>query len=636
MDFVHEELQRFAPGLPVKLGLDAALDAAAFAVASDGVTARLRAANAPGLLHAAYTLLEHLGCRFEITGPVVPKILKKLPVLAETIHPVVKRRGIRQHLNFPMDVSAYPLYEAQEYIRNLARLRFNHITFHSYPHQWIEADGMLAGAFFYGWRYDLNRDPLLCQHVLRNQQTFCIPEIEPYYDQPQERSRRAVAWLRALMQEAKRVGLTVQFSFEPVQTSLAAGQQMAESILATYPDIDVLEIITRETGGWGQAPTIERLREVAAKFFNLADVAPWLRDGQRDLDGYLADLGANLQLVRQLHGRVRTRLSFGIYCAVPAYLKLSVQEMRRQLPADVEFAILAGHGSRRVAHNLAEAGLTAADWARTLVYSWLEFDGIMYLQQNGTHGLRQLFEIPTVPAGMAFNHWRTAENRIPARFAAQTTLRGPVAEEQFYSEYAADFGIGEPSAFTQAMLDLDEADTLATEGLPNVAFCADGIWRDNLGSLKWQSHPHLRLVLTTYETALQGLRRCVAATCSENGWQRLGFLDNRLQCTILYLKATEQLVVALPLFQKPLAQLTAGERQQIVAACDRAAALFEAYRQLHASAMPDRGCEGTLLSFHTNLPVACKHLRKVWGGVGAEVPIRAVGINEPPLPIFAS
>ena len=634
MDFAREELQRFAPGVHVEFSVDPSLAATAFAVKSDGRVAQLQAATTNGFLPAVYTLLEQLGYRFEITGPVAPAALAKLPVLATTTHPFIQHRGIRQHINFPMDISAYPVDEAQEYIRNLARLRFNHITFHSSPHQWIEADGLLAGAFCYGWRYDLNDDPLLRRHV-RNQRTFCIPAIEPVYEQPEERSRRAVAWLRAVMHEAKRVGLTVQFSFEPVQTSLAAGQQMAEAILATYPEIDVLEIITRETGGWNPAPTIEHLRAVAAPYFNLADIEPWLTEGQRDLDSYLADLGFNLQLIQRLQGRVRTRLSCGIYCAVANYLKLSIQEMRRQLPAEVGFAILAGHGSRRVARNLSGAGLTAADWSRTLVYSWLEFDGIMYLQQNSIHGLGQLFDAPNRPAGLAFNHWRTAENRIPARFAALATVRGPIAEANFYAEYAADFGIGEPAAFAQALRDLDEADSLATEGLPNIAFCADGIWRDQLGSLKWQSLPHLRLVLTTYKLAQVELRRCAAATQTAAGCERLAFLDNRLRCTIIYLEATERLVVQLPLFQKAPAQLSTAEREEIVRACDAAAARFEQYRQWHAAALPDRGCEGTLISFHTNLPVACQNLRKVWGGVGAEAPVRTVGIYEPPLPIFA-
>ena len=633
--FLAEELQRFAPGVRVETQIDPSLKHT-FAVASDGQTARLRAATAAGLLPAAYTLLEHLGYRFEITGPVAPPNVATLPMLSETIEPAIQRRGIRQHINFPMDVSAYPLDEAQEYIRNLARMRFNHITFHSYPHQWIEAPGMLAGSFFYGWRFDLNDDPLLRRHV-RNQKTFCIPEIEPYYDQPQEKSRRAIAWLQELMREAKRVGLTVQFSFEPVQTSLEAAEKMTECILATYPDIDILEIITRETGGWGKAPTVERLHEIAAKYFHRPDIEPWLIEGQRDFDVYLADLGFNLQLIRRLHGRVRPKLSCGVYCAVPAYLKLSVQEMRK-LPGDIEFAILAGHGSRRVARNLAEAGLTAGDWARTLVYSWLEFDGIMYLQQNGVHGLRQLFDTPSLPTGMAFNHWRTAENRVPARYSALATLRGRFPEADFYAEYAAGLEIGEPAAFAEAMTELDEADALATEGLPNLGFCANGTWNmtDDIGALKWQNLKHLHLTLATYEKSLAALRRCAVLTRAMAGRELLAFVDNRLRCTIVYLRAMEKLVTVLPLLQQPPAQLSDDARRQIVTACDEAAVSIHQYSEIHATAIADRGCEGTLVSFQHNLPRAVRNLRKVWGGVGESEPVCATGVAEPPLPIFAA
>ncbi|GHT71930.1 hypothetical protein AGMMS50239_41240 [Bacteroidia bacterium] len=98
----------------------------------------LRGSNDAAVLHAVYTFLEKAGVRFEITGAFIPvKVdITQLTGYSETIHPKVKKRGIRQHINFPMDISSYPLNEAKEYIRNLARLRFNFITFHSYPGHW--------------------------------------------------------------------------------------------------------------------------------------------------------------------------------------------------------------------------------------------------------------------------------------------------------------------------------------------------------------------------------------------------------------------------------------------------------------------------------------------------------------------
>ena len=95
--------------------------------------------NSTCILHAAYTMLEKIGYTFEITGPVENNIdFNRLAGYKETIIPSVLNRGIRLHLNFPMDISSYSLADAKEYIRNLARMRFNSITFHSYVNQWIE------------------------------------------------------------------------------------------------------------------------------------------------------------------------------------------------------------------------------------------------------------------------------------------------------------------------------------------------------------------------------------------------------------------------------------------------------------------------------------------------------------------
>lgn len=62
-----------------------------------------------------------------------------------------------------MDISSYSLKEAKEYIRNLARMRMNAITFHSYNGQWhpYRKDGQRvpAGHFFYGQRHSLPSRP---------------------------------------------------------------------------------------------------------------------------------------------------------------------------------------------------------------------------------------------------------------------------------------------------------------------------------------------------------------------------------------------------------------------------------------------------------------------------------------------
>ncbi len=108
-----------------------------------------------GISHAVYTFLEDIGYRFEISGIVKPEkfSLENLEEKHQKITPAIRWRGIRQHVNFPMDISSYPVEEAKEYIRNLVRLRFNKLAMHSYPNFWHEVKKNdttdYAGNFFY-------------------------------------------------------------------------------------------------------------------------------------------------------------------------------------------------------------------------------------------------------------------------------------------------------------------------------------------------------------------------------------------------------------------------------------------------------------------------------------------------------
>lgn len=98
-----------------------------YAVNKDNV--QFYAGDQIGLAHAAYTLMEDMGFTFDITG------ISKTPVNTEIrqltnkeITPKVRWRGIRQHVNFPMDISSYPIEKAKEYLNSLLRLRFNKLT----------------------------------------------------------------------------------------------------------------------------------------------------------------------------------------------------------------------------------------------------------------------------------------------------------------------------------------------------------------------------------------------------------------------------------------------------------------------------------------------------------------------------
>lgn len=631
----------------LSLQLDRDLPDGAFAVRPEGAAIRLVGSDSAGVLHAVYTLLEALGYTFEMTGPRAPLEIPESAWsrLTETVvTPHVRRRGIRQHINFPMDISGYPLEEALDYVRNLARLRFNAISFHSYPGQWYEAPGepepQLAGGFFYGRTHTFPTEhPLFAKHV-RNKRVFCIPQIEPVLDDRPIRSRRAIEWLQAVMTEAKRVGLRIQFSFEPraAGTDLTQTLAAAESILADYPMIDALELITEEEGGWGEAPPIEEIRELVRtrfgeRFLASPIVSDRFRPGQARITKVFGQLAHNIDALRHLEeawrGRAdRPQLASGVYCAAPDYLSAVIELQRELLPDSVEFALLPGHSSGNTAKHLRVTTLDDADWRRLTLYSWIEFDGMMYLQQNGLHGIRQALDYAAsypagAPLGLLFNHWRTAENRTCARFAALASLTGQRDEPTFYRDYAGSLGIADPESYVSAMLELDDLDGCSRDLLPNFAFSYAPCWGkpgDGLGAFCNWLPERIRFVRVRYEAVRDRLVACLDGTRAADGRAYLEFLVNRLEASVVYCQAMSRIAELAPICRWGRAPqtLSAPERDTVRQACDAALADCERYMELHCAMMPDRGCEGTLVDFHGTLPAQIKRIRFEYAGVPIE------------------
>ena len=100
--------------------LDPTLPPDRYAFAVDGDQLLLRGPTRAGVLHALYHALGQMGFVFGPIEPVPPRELQPLPAGPVVHRCAVAIRGIRQHINFPTDISGYPLDEALAYLRNLA------------------------------------------------------------------------------------------------------------------------------------------------------------------------------------------------------------------------------------------------------------------------------------------------------------------------------------------------------------------------------------------------------------------------------------------------------------------------------------------------------------------------------------
>ncbi len=604
------------------------------------------------VLDAVYTFLEKGGYLFDITGPVSPEKFKWEEVTGyhEKIVPAVKERGIRQHLNFPMDLSAWSVEDAKAYIRNLARMRFNAITFHSYPGQWYEVirkDTVeYAGHFFYGDVHLVPDNPVI-RRIAVNKKYFCIPEIEPYFENVEARSRLAIEWLEDVMTEAKHCGMKVRFSFEPrsSDTDVSRSVETVKAILKEYPMIDELEFITEEAGGWGPRTTRPETEAMIRRHFGEAMLhdsvvmAP-VRDEQSDLAYIYGEVGHVTRLMRVLREQeivpAGMPMVLGIYVVIPAYARPAYYLARRYAPAGTRISLMPGHHSMRVSANADKVLRDSADWRQAILYSWIEFDGMMYIQQNGISGIHDLLQqaLQHSPGGRAtailFNHWRTAENRVTARYAALSGVYGPIAPAAFYEQYARKLGLRPARDFARAMTLLDEADTTAMHHAGGFAFCWVGRWRHG-GPLAHYPVEELEKVYKAYQRVLDTLAPCGDKTSSRPGREWLTFLDNRIRTTLLYIKAFEK--------GRELARfdtrnpLPREQKEDYARICNEMLATFDQYIRLYAAQNADRGCAGNLVSLWHGPVKGTKILREKFGGIAFDEAVPpGTAIDEPPLP----
>jgi len=589
----------------IDLAVDETMEAFSFSVRSfvgeeiGRPRIELRGPDPTCVLHAAYTMLEKTDVTFDVTGPILPqKIdLEKVLGFSRLVRPAFSRRGIRQHINFAMDISSYPLEEAKAYIRNLARLRMNSLTLHSYPAQWypysLDGGKPLAGNFFYGQRHDIPDDPVV-KNAVRNTKVYCIPEIEAFYDQPEEKSRQAMEWLGALIAEAKRVGLAVNFSLELRDNDMDRSLETCGSVLEHYPMIDGLELISQE------------------------DIENPVREIEHDTKVIQA-------LREKWQGERDPEYAIGIYSTTIQDLKPGYEFMRGIAPPGIHLTVMPAHGARAAVKNLEAIPVTAEDLARTMIYSWVEFDGLMYLQQNPVEGIRLMIEegkrlLGDAPLyGVCWNHWRTAENRTSIRYASLASIEGPLDPGLFYRRYGKALGIGSIDTYVSAMGDLDEADNDARNNLFNIGFCYGGYWdlKGGLANYGRYQNDKIEASVRKFKAVFGSLEDCFQATSAPQGRRYLEFLLNRISFTLLHLRSFEKMAGLQPLFKdKAPESFTEEDRRRIREVCDSALALQNEDLRLHARMIEDRGCEGTLISYYYSAPHLLKQLRKAYGGEG--------------------
>ena len=622
------ELQKITPlqgkALTIKYKCDPSMDELGqFGYRFDkGHTLTLTSSDAVGALHALYTFCEQLGITFDITGPVLPASVdwSRVEGTDTIVTPHIRWRGIRQHVNFSMDISAYTIPQVREYLQNMVRMRFNKLTIHSYPYQWYAEDvtGEMhyAGSFFYGSTHRCDKWDFLKQLCKgTNDSIFCIPGAEAVWNDKAKRSEFAMDWMRQVITTAKEMGLRVQFSCENRHFNVEQTKKLAYILTDNYP-IDDLEFITEEMGGWN-------------------DDMPY---ATQQIDTAAATIKA-LEADPAFQGRVK-QLKLGIYCVLHHRIGDLFRHARQILPEHY-IAVLSQYASRGVASAYPKFITNAEDLKWTELYSWVEFDGQMYIQQNHVEGIDDLIRQmdQTAPGvqhrSLLFNHWRTAENRTSFRYAAEATLMKDRRPDDFYREYAQRLGIEDTEAFLDMQHAMQELHAFDVDHHGNIGFAAIDFWLDegqhtayNPDDVQWSSDRFLKvgeMLTTLYDNAK-----------TEAAREYLSLLGNRVLCSKLYLDCIHDGLELKQIPHKKNNPVPPAYKKKASEICEKCIAGYERMLRILAQQMPDRGCLGIIVSIWNG---------PVWGmmtqnhkltGAPLDAPASSeVSLDAPPLPTFA-
>lgn len=701
--FAREELRHWtravkagnpAATLNFKLQVDPSLKPFTFAVASSaagkGRVVTLSGATSDEVLQAAYTVLELMGYRFFVSGPVIPERLDftALPTSPKVYAPTVERRGIRQHINFPMDISSYPLEEAKEYVRNLARLRYNWITFHSYPghwtwdsyanlaafgvyHQWVDKrfkpaqTDLTNGAFFYGDHFQIPNYAPVKDKIRFNKTIYCAPEVEKDYYTIKERGAIMTHWLAEVMKECKRAGMKVQLSTELRMADDEFNQGLVDRTLKDYPMIDALEFISREGGDAIPGDYDQYLAKQKAfmeEILNTPDgkaIDQKYRQEPKELNKQVKDLAYSIRLANLLRKngwakQHNLQLVVGNYAVDPSELKMVCKLASQYVPADVWYSLMPGHSSRVVADHFEASQIDKALLARTMIHSWIEFDGYMFLQQLAGSGVYKLIDqeqkilggADKPVFGILYNHWRTTENFLSFRYTSLVSLDEKPTPEAFSADYAKTAGITDVDKFVKAMKEIDDlSDQRAIAG--NIGFCIKGTWtidprQRTLACLWWWGKPEVEKATARFQQVKLDIESCLKDVKNPQYRKQLELLANRCQAAWCHLKAVRIMQDACvkmeeaPDHTKVMAKdLTPADKAKIVKLCDEADQYVRQYMKLVGQFMADRGVEGFLINYYYGPPMMIHNFKAVYGGQGEYIDVDTDG-DTVPLPLTGS
>ena len=382
-------------------------------------------------------------------------------------------------------------------------------------------EDLVTGAYFYGGEYGIPNHPMVRPHVRFNKEYFCAPEFEDVIHRQPERGEKAQAWLRELMAEVKRCGMTLHFSTELKQIDDTYNQGLADRIIADYPMIDMLEFNSQEGGDFKVVGGNQAMAEAIITGTDDAKLRVDYSKPAEPLCQQVRNYANCIRTIRHLQTqgwekRHNVKLVCGSYSTEPATITMEMELAEKYLPSDQILTTMPWYGSIGVNAHVQTSVIKPEIFRRLIINDWLEMDGFMMLQQQAATGLFDVAQYVRkqtggqAPYGIVCNHWRTAPNELSFRYLDELSFNAGLTPERYFQQTAESLGIRGPEAdqFGKAMLAIDAmGDVRHMPG--NLGFAIG--WdlnpaERNLGNVGWWGRKELESARDRYAEAHGQLR----------------------------------------------------------------------------------------------------------------------------------
>jgi hypothetical protein len=618
---------------------------------------------------AALRFLEQCGVLFGPLQDFLPdrKAAPQFEPMDIREHPRRRLFGPHYWLNFPMDPSSFTREEWLRLVLGWSRMRATVMGYHFYqnfPWYDVEMRGFKdqSGYFFYSQRHPLAPEQEL-RYAVHNRRTYVAPDVEAFAENIPEMHRSAQDTLRQAMALAHELGLKNSVTFEPFgygvpQPYLAKMKEwnggtpvdpkdrlhplMREYVLSairstlqTYPDLDILKLVSGEGAQYPGTPAELRdhIRKLVGGEPTDAQGRP-IQLPEGEALSILADTLTSCKLASEAVAEARKAgaLRDGLELAIGSYpgSNLKVHPALFALigrvvtdPA-VRLHFLPAHGMGLSARAMALASTNTFNGRKLEISGWTEFDGNMYLPQSCVQAVDRMNRtLEPLPAEALYAiQWRVASTTFNNAYFTRSQWDRGLTPEKFWTSLRPLFGAEGAALMRQGMEKLETVKPI------DFGFCYYGCWTPLLASERADKQPpnfgdpdQIARRTGPLKDAHQLTSEAGKLAANDDGRRLANYFANKLDCGEVHMNYWKE--VAQAAIDGAGAADDSQARAAVVPHARRMLDYARQYLRTYQQYMLDRTDEGMLASYWVvagqyayryAFPEQYKHTTQFYGG----------------------